>query len=165
MIDIVATPSFHALLIAIALSAAAAAQTDPLCPITPPNEFSPPGERLAWTGVGNGALWTSLWPDGTIVFRPGGPGFVLPDGALKMKQGWWRKSLDGRLMIEGKRLDGPAPPLRYQESGLAEQPVGFNPSYLIFPTPGCWEITGRVGTDSLTLATRVVKIGEGPARP
>jgi hypothetical protein len=40
--------------------------------------------------------------------------------------------------------------------------IGFQPSYLIFSTPGCWEVTGRVGEASLTFVTRVVKTGDGP---
>jgi hypothetical protein len=55
----------------------------------------------------------SVWlrRDGTIVFRPGGPGFVLPDGALAMKFPWER-GVRGQLTIKGHRLDGSAPPLR-----------------------------------------------------
>src|SRR5262245_42537582 len=36
---------------------------------------------------GNVLISTGLWPDGTIVFRPGGPGFVTDDGALGIKWG------------------------------------------------------------------------------
>jgi hypothetical protein len=39
-----------------------------------------------------------LWPEGTVVFRPGGPGEILPDGSLSMKFGWTRgEGLRGRL--------------------------------------------------------------------
>jgi hypothetical protein len=41
--------------------------------------------------------------------------------------------------------------------------IGFQATALIFPTPGCWEVTGHVGSTTLTFVTRVVKIGEGPA--
>jgi hypothetical protein len=34
---------------------------------------------------------------------------------------------------------------------------------VIFPTPGCWEVTGRIGDASVAFVTRVVKIGDGPA--
>jgi len=36
---------------------------------------------------------------------------------------------------------------------------------LIFPTPGCWEVTAQIGdrADSrITFVTRVEKIGDGP---
>ena len=38
---------------------------------------------------------------------------------------------------------------------------GFQATYIIFPTPGCWEVTGRVGDAKVTFITRVVKIGDG----
>jgi hypothetical protein len=102
------------------------------------------------------------WTDGTVVFKPGGPGFVLPDGSLSMKFGWQR-GVRGVLAIDGRRLDAAAPPLRaYIPSGYGD--IGFQATALIFPTPGCWEVTGHVGTASLTFTTRVVKVGEGPAR-
>ena len=33
----------------------------------------------------------------------------------------------------------------------------------MIPTPGCWEVTGRVGNASETFVTSVVKIGDGPS--
>ncbi len=111
---------------------------------------------------GNAALSTALWPEGKVVFNPGGAGFVLENGALSMKFPWWRL-VRGRLTIEGRRLDGPAPPLRARiPDGYGE--IGFQSTALIFPTPGCWEVTGRVGDQSLTFVTLVEKIGNGPGR-
>ena len=110
---------------------------------------------------GNAMISTGLWPDGTVVFRPGGPGFVATDGALSMKWGWYR-GVRGQLRIEGRRLDEPAPPLRAEiPAGYGD--FGFQSSALIFPTPGCWEVTGHVGTASLTFVTLVHRIGEGPS--
>ena len=101
------------------------------------------------------------WPEGTVVFKPGGAGFVLPDGSLSMKFGWER-GVPGALTIDGHRLDAAAPPLRaHIPSGYGD--VGFQATALIFPTPGCWKVTGHVGTTSLTFITRVVKVGDGPA--
>lgn len=120
----------------------------------------PVGNRLG--NYGNDALATTLWTEGKVVFRPGGPGFVLEDGPLSMKWGWFRL-VRGELTIEGRRLDGPAPPLHSQiPSGYDD--IGFQATALIFPTPGCWEVTGRVGEETLTFVTEVVKIGEGPGR-
>jgi hypothetical protein len=94
--------------------------------------------------------------DGTVVFKPGGVGFVLSDGALSMKFGWER-AVRGPLRISGRRLDESAPPLRsHIPSGYGE--TGFQATALIFPTPGCWEVTGRVGDEILTFVTRVVKV-------
>jgi len=33
----------------------------------------------------------------------------------------------------------------------------MQPTELIFPTEGCWEVTGRVGDASLTFVTLVVR--------
>jgi len=131
------------------------------CPVTQPNEIEIEG-RANWRNHGNDALLTILWPDSTIVFSPGGPGFVLEDGALSMKFPWWRLR-NGPLTIEGRRLDGEAPPLRAHVP-CCYGATGFQVSALIFPTPGCWEVTGRVAEGSLTFVTRVEKIGDGPVR-
>jgi hypothetical protein len=126
----------------------------PTCPVTLP---PPDGGRY-----GNDALQTGLWPEGKVIFKPGGPGGELADGSLHMKFWWWRLR-SGRLTFEGRRLDASAPPLRARvPDGYG--PTGFQATSLIFPTPGCWEVTGRLREDSLTFITLVVKIGEGPGR-
>jgi len=126
------------------------------CETTQPNGSTPPKERASSSFYGNGTLWTALWPDGTVVFRPRGPGFLLRDGSLKMKFPWWRNVPD-KLTIEGRRLDASAPPLRVH-IGKADR-KDFVPTYLIFPTEGCWEVTGKAGNASLTFVTRVIKVG------
>jgi len=95
-----------------------------------------------------------------FVFRPGGPGFVDSDGALGIKVLWTRKT-KGLLQVGGRRLDGSAPPPRAYIHDLGD--TGIQPSYLVFPTPGCWEITGKVGDSNLTFVVLVEKIGDGPA--
>ena len=135
-----------------------AAQLQFPCPVTAPNGSPPPGELPSDAYHGNGSLWTGLWPGGEIVFKPDGPGFVSPDGSLEMKFPWWRgDETVGLLSIEGRRLDLPAPPLRaHIPEGYGES--GFQASVLIFPTEGCWEVTGRVGDASLTFVTLVIRI-------
>jgi hypothetical protein len=71
-----------------------------------------------------------------------------------MKWPWWRAD-DGPLRIEGRRLDGEAGALH------ASIPDGysfdFQATALIFPTPGCWEVTASAGRlPPLTFVTRVV---------
>ena len=130
------------------------------CQPTPPNGSTPPGERPSASHHGNGSVWTVLWPEGTVVFRPGGSGFVLRDGSLQMKFPWWRRA-EGRLVIEGQRLDAIAPPLQaHIPAGYGAS--GFQATSLIFPTPGCWEVMGRVDDTSLRFVVKVVKIGSGP---
>lgn len=150
----------------VALSATAAAssllsarQTAPggaACAVTIQNR---PGDAF-----GNSLLSVAgLWPDGTIVFKPGGPGFVTSDGSLGMKF-LWTRSAPGRLNVTGHRLDGTAAPLRL-EANAAYGGIGIQPSYLIFPAPGCWEITGQIGEreDSrISFVTKIVKVGDGP---
>jgi hypothetical protein len=77
-----------------------------------------------------------------------------------MKFPWWRRA-EGRLVIEGQRLDAVAPPLQaHIPAGYGAS--GFQAISLIFPTPGCWEVTGRVDDTSLRFVVKVVKIGSGP---
>ena len=131
------------------------------CTVTRPNGQGTFLEGMAPDLHGNALMSTGLWPDGTVVFKPGGPGFVTGDGALGMKWGW-RRGVRGQLRIEGRRLDESAPPLRADiPAGYGD--FGFQSSALIFPTPGCWEVTGRVGTASLTFVTLVQRIGVGPS--
>ena len=157
-----------------------AVTTPPSCPITVPNGSTPPGERPSSGDHGNGAVWTGLWPEGRVVFEPGGPGFVGTDGSLVMKWPWWW-AVPGQLVVQGRRLDAPAPPLRAETPGrrrldlplplsgefrVADStPTGFMPSALIFPTAGCWEVTGTVGDASLTFVTLVAQADERPKKP
>jgi hypothetical protein len=73
-----------------------------------------------------------------------------------MKFGWWR-GVSGQLSIQGRRLDGPAPPLRAEvPDGYGD--TGFQASGVIFPTEGCWEITGQVGAARLTFVNFVIRV-------
>ncbi|MBK9604324.1 MAG: hypothetical protein IPO36_21200 [Anaerolineales bacterium] len=124
----------------------------PECPVTTPNGSIPPGETMADEGyLGNGKIWTSLWPEGKIIMYSYNRN---ADGSLSMKWLWWR-GVSGPLSIEGRRLDAEAEPLRsFISSGYGD--TDFQVSELIFPTTGCWEVTGHVGDASLTFVTEVV---------
>src|SRR5216117_350524 len=80
--------------------------TQPACDVTVPNQSQPPVKNFGGTvtyspdykgprdgpakdSYGNGKLWTILWPDGTVVFQPGGAGFIGEDGSLSMKWPWY----------------------------------------------------------------------------
>jgi hypothetical protein len=132
------------------------------CAVTTRNGIAAGEDHPNPVSYGNGQVSTfGLWPDGTVVFKPGGSGFITRDGSLGMKFGWSR-GVSGQLEIEGRRIDAVAPPLRSEvPSGYGNR--GFQATYVIFPTPGCWEVTGRVGDAKVTFITRVVKIGDGPA--
>jgi len=106
------------------------------------------------SAYGNGSLWVGgLWPRGVVIMTQDDVG---PDGRLGMKFGWYRLT-SGFLTITGRRLDAPAPPA----SGLTFPGgyglTGFNASGVIFPTEGCWQVTGRVGRVALTFVTFVIK--------
>ncbi|MGH2995251.1 MAG: hypothetical protein ACRDON_04930 [Gaiellaceae bacterium] len=106
----------------------------------------------AGDSYGNGKLWTQFWPHNVVIV---GPGFIVEEGSIRMKWPWWR-GVRGQLVIAGRRLGGNAPPL------TAEIPAGygssgFQPSAIFFPSEGCWEVTGSVGTVDLTFVTLVLK--------
>lgn len=125
-----------------------------VCPVTVVND----GKGGIY---GNESLEVALSPGGKFVFAPGGAGFVDRDGALGIKVAWERRK-KGQLQISGRRLDAPARPARAYIYDYGD--IGFQPIYLVFPMPGCWEITGRVADASLTFVTIVEKIGEGPGK-
>jgi len=152
--------------ICFSVSAQQPPQPDARCEVTAPNGVVAGLAERREGSYGNSGLSVGpfgLWPDGTVTFRPGGAGFVTRDGALGMKFGWTR-GVQGKLKVTGHRLDGLAPPLRFSASdGYGN--IGFQASYLIFPTPGCWEVIAQVDEredSSLTFVTKIVKIGEGP---
>lgn len=127
------------------------------CPVTEPNGSTPPGEDANRYHHGNGSIWVALWPSGTIVFEPEGPGARSDlDGTLAMKFPWWR-DVEGRLEIQGRRLDAEAAPM-WGEVSEGYGNTGVQVTGLVFPTEGCWEVTGRVGESSLTFVTRVVSL-------
>jgi hypothetical protein len=53
----------------------------------------------------------------------------------------WDRAVKERLRITGHRIDAEAPPLRDRVPNY--DMTGFQPSALVFPTEGCWEVTGR----------------------
>jgi len=129
------------------------------CPVT----IGYPVPRTLWwrdllfgsdSAYGNGSLWVGgLWPNGVVILTQDEVG---PDGRLSMKFGWYRLT-SGYLTLTGRRLDASAPPA----SGLTFPGgyglTGFNASGVIFPTEGCWQVTGRVGRVTLTFVTFVIK--------
>jgi hypothetical protein len=129
-----------------------------VCPVTEPNGSMPPGETVESPDyLGNGSIWTGLWPAGKVIMTSN---FRNEDGSYWMKWWWWR-GIEGQLTIEGHRLDGEADPLSADiPEGYGE--IGFQVAALIFPTPGCWEVTGHVGEASLTFITEVIVAEELP---
>ena len=130
-----------------------------ICPVTEPNGAPHPDPQADGDavpgGYGNEALWTNLWNWGEDgVFLPPGDGHIGADGSFNgLKWGWWRH-VPGELVIEGRRLDASAPPLRaHIPDGYGD--LGLQVTGITFPTIGCWEVTGRLGDASLTFVIRV----------
>jgi len=68
---------------------------------------------------------------------------------------WW-PAVRGKLTITGRRLDGPSTGFHGQVASPAQ--VGkarFVPSGLIWPAPGCWQVTGTIAGHSLTFVAWV----------
>ena len=141
---------------------------DAMCNVTIPNGVVAGLSEPHAGSYGNALLSVGpfgLWSNGTVVFKPGGAGFVTREGALGMKFGRTR-GIRGKLTVTGHRLDGAAPPLRLSANN-ADVGAGFQATHLIFSAPGCWEVTAHVGDredSKITFVTRIVRIGEGPAR-
>lgn len=131
------------------------------CPVTRPNGVVPPGESRPGALVGDFAdevLWTNLWMWGEGVVPVDAAHRNDAGEAVDLKWAWFRLQ-PGRLAVEGRRLDGDAPPLRpWIPEGYG--PSGFQVSGLTFPTPGCWQIAGRLldGEHELGRLTFVVRV-------
>ena len=148
----------HGFLLAIAVASSPAGETAAnTCPVTAPALRNP----LGGSPVNHGdtsRLATSVWSP--VVFRPGGPGCVGPRGALLMKWGWWR-GVKGQIAVTGRSLDGRPGTVRVVYPPYGD--IGFQASALVFPGPGCWEVTGRVADAAVTFVVLVEKVGEGPS--
>jgi hypothetical protein len=128
------------------------------CPITKPpaQPFVPPAPytlKVPPDGFlyGTNDLWTMLPNAGSWRGLP----HQTSDGRtfITQKLFWWAEGLyccSGhplKLMVTGKRLDSPAPPLIADDANAGwttdkkDQP--FMVITIDFPTPGCWEIRGQ----------------------
>jgi hypothetical protein len=127
------------------------------CPVTKPNGVHAPENQPSPGDYGNDALWTNLamWSQQPGLVEVPDDQHLRADGwVVEMKWAWWRFE-PGKLTIEGRRLDATAPPLFADiPDGYGDR--GFQVSGISFPTDGCWEITGRLGDDSLTFVVLVV---------
>ena len=133
------------------------------CRGTLPNHKVQPNSGFDRGGFnyGNAQLRAHLnWKDGWLkagIFPDGGATATInADGSIRTKQGWWRGPR-GTLVIKGRRIDAPAPPLR-AEMRDPYGGQGFIPVGLTFPTVGCWRVTGTFGTANLTYVVKVTKL-------
>jgi hypothetical protein len=90
----------------------------------------------------------SLWAEGIVQATLDD---VQPDGSIYVKIPWWR-GVTGSLELSARRLDGPTGQVRVSvPTGYGQ--TSFQASSIYFSAPGCWEVTGRVGSVSLTFVT------------
>jgi hypothetical protein len=75
----------------------------------------------------------------------------------RTKTAWFRPART-KLEVTGRRLDADAAPLFVETSPTGEEyRHKFQPSIMIFPTPGCWEITAKAGTSEARFVVNVTK--------
>jgi hypothetical protein len=65
----------------------------------------------------------------------------------------WIRPARTKLLVTGRRLDGPAQPLLVKLPCC--YPSGFQVSEVRFPAPGCWEITAKAGRERLRFVVEV----------
>jgi hypothetical protein len=95
------------------------------------------------TWYGDDRIWLGLPEGGAIRANQ------LP---FSLKIPVWQTSA-GPVAISGRRLDGPG-----SATGAVPEPLhgsGFQPSSVIFPTPGCWEVTYSVDGQPLRFVVRI----------
>lgn len=124
-------------------------QSTPWCQWTRANGSQPPGQN--WSNPhGNGILWTYLPRNGTLVAQR------QPNGALRARLMWWR-GINGWLAINASRLGASAGRFRVRiPRGYGM--TGLQPAELYFDSPGCWEVTGSLEDNTLSI---IVLICEG----
>jgi len=119
------------------------------CQVTRPNGRPMPGL------FGNGRLSApTYFPRITVA-----PRMLQPDGWIGEKFPWRGHGVTGDLRVTGRRLDRPGRPVRTivnRGAPLGESVEAFWAVAILFPTTGCWRITGTAGTARLSFVTRVV---------
>jgi hypothetical protein len=128
----------------VGLAIAAPAVETRACPVTKP--------ALPSGRYGPARLWTFLPRDGVLHVRRG------VDGRLGDKLAWIPDRERGvSLTVSGRRLDAPGK-LRVLgvNWGYSSTGKGSWASAVVFPKAGCWRITGRAGTTTLSYVVKVV---------
>ena len=138
-------------------AAVATAQTGVTCPVT-----TPPASDLARSG-------SDVWRYGSDVFgvflpRDGRWHGMAAEQHYRNKVFWYREGYDGRrepvpaLTVHGRRLDGSDARVTITQATNASH-ADFGGWAMLtmveFPEPGCWEVTGEYGRDTVSFVVRV----------
>jgi hypothetical protein len=166
----------------MAVSGASGTPLVPLaCPVTqapvpsfvppPPNLETPRAGSIPGAGphsfwFGSPRLWTSL-PDGGTwrCYRSAGSTRCF-EKTLWWQQGWPASDAHKvpRLTVTARQLDGDAKSVPETTSeGLTGSPAhpeigAFFVVGVQVPTPGCWEISGKLGDQELSFVIRVLEV-------
>ena len=126
------------------------------CPATPYSEERPPDPNTAsfsrWWYHGD-RIWLALAPPYEGRWYAGEP-------ALKVL---WYSQVAGELSIAGRQLDAEGVVLSADVPAGYEH-VEYQPSSILVPEPGCWEITGSVGEQTLRVVADVISSDLHPLR-
>jgi hypothetical protein len=130
-----------------------ASSASSVCSVTYPDGSVPPQENVnSPHGYANKnkTLWVAISEKGEMRVRQDEDGWLI---APKVA---WSRGIRGRLTVTGGRLDKLAPAMKSVISD-AYGDIGFQPVSLVFPSEGCWKITGKVGGEELTFINKVTK--------
>jgi len=135
------------------------------CPVTP-YAAGPPansaGDRAIgglrpYRWYGGDGLWAFPW----LQAEPAGVLYLDEHGLHKVL--WWREpGVEGPITVATRRLDGPSATAVVDFEGLPTQ-QGQQPGGLLFPTAGCWAISGTAGGKHLTIVAFLVAAPSTPA--
>jgi hypothetical protein len=145
--------------VALAATGSAPAKVPGGCPVTVTNGYVPPGAPS--TFYGNGLLATAAY--GVITRAP------EADGSISEKYPWWGAGVPPKpLRIIGRKLELALTPLTalrahdgftasVNEGYVEGSPRGtrFWSSGVTFPTQGCWQVIGVVGSVRLAVVVHV----------
>ena len=124
------------------------------CPVTTPIQVEPPEIVHENSPLPRGEYFVSA---DKKIWAVAGP---WRQGSHKVP---WIKPLGSQLVVQGRRLDGDAAPLW---ASLADgYDADFQPSRLIFPSGGCWEIEARADVSVLRIVVEVAPQPEPRAAP
>jgi hypothetical protein len=128
-------------------------------PFVPPAPH-PSNAPTARFWYGSDDLWTVLeiggkWP----VQRKDENGSVFTTKLVFWRRGFdWRKEMEPKLIITGKRLDGDAPTVAVAHANAVFLPSHENAGMMTLisiPTTGCWEITAHYQGHDLSFVVSV----------
>lgn len=150
---------------ALAVAVAGASSSHAASFACPLPKLTPIPQRTSFN-VGTSQLAVALPDRATYVIPRGsrGRGMITTKG-IRIKVGWLSPSggprgfPNGGPLVTGRRLDMPGAPLRVS-MGVKSFALGdgeFYPSYLFFPTTGCWQVTASNAKARIRFAVRLVK--------